>query len=97
MYSALREPCARTYTVGASGAIVSDPADRNGLEHMCCFFAGENMLSIIDLERQEIIVSALDLFSIAVVVFYHRDLRLTSLELDILLLRIGKPKYENKT
>jgi len=57
VYSALREPCARTYSVGASGAIVSDPADRNGLEYMCCFFAGENMLSIIDMEKQEIIAN----------------------------------------
>jgi len=62
LFNALEDPPSRIYSVGASGAIITKTPDET--EYMCCFAAGSNLLTVIDVDEQLAVVSLLGFFFI---------------------------------
>ena len=60
LFNALEDPPSRIYSVGASGAIITKTPDET--EYMCCFAAGSNLLTVIDVDEQLAVVSLLGFF-----------------------------------
>lgn len=50
------DPPARTYPIGASGAIVSDQMNDEGNEFLCCFLAKERKLVVFELRSRTVVV-----------------------------------------
>lgn len=51
-----RDPPAKTYPIGASGAVLSDVMDENQSEYMCCFLAKEKRMVVFELTRKTVVV-----------------------------------------
>ena len=51
-----RDPPGNTYPIGASGAVLSDVADENQSEYMCCFLAKEKRMVVFELTRKTVVV-----------------------------------------
>ncbi|KAL9183263.1 hypothetical protein ACHAXT_005050 [Thalassiosira profunda] len=51
-----RDPPARTFPLGASGAVLSDVMDASGSEYMCCFLAKEKRIVVFELNRKTVVV-----------------------------------------
>ena len=56
VYSPMSESPARTYPIGASGAIISDKIQ--GSEYLCCFTAKEKRVIVFDLTNKIVVVSS---------------------------------------
>jgi hypothetical protein len=56
VYSPMSESPARTYPIGASGAIISDKIQ--GSEYLCCFTAKEKRVIVFDLMNKVVVVSS---------------------------------------
>ena len=56
VYNPLCEQLTRIFQFGASGAIMNV---FDGIEYICCFAAGQNLLTVVNLQEQKIVVSLL--------------------------------------
>lgn len=50
------DPPAKTYPIGASGAILSDKIDETQSEYMCCFLAKEKRMVVFELALKAVVV-----------------------------------------
>ncbi len=61
IYSCVKSPRGKTYSIGASGAIVSDlinisETDDNENEFLCCFLAKDKRMVVFELKSKKVVV-----------------------------------------